>query len=68
MFYNYKVTATAVVLFWTGLICNSLAQNIPDANFAAAIRSQCPTCIDASNNLLPPAASLTELNLYNKVY
>ncbi|HAK78096.1 MAG TPA: hypothetical protein DCR35_17810 [Runella sp.] len=61
MFYNYKVTVTVVVLFWMGLICHSnqlTAQNIPDANFAAAIRSACPTCIDASNNLLPPAASL----------
>lgn len=69
MFYNYKITVTVVVLFWMGLICNFnqvLAQNIPDANFATAIRSACPTCIDASNNLLPPAASLTFLNLFNK--
>ena len=42
------------------------AQNIPDTNFAAAIRTDCPTCIDASNNLLPPAASLTFLNLHTK--
>lgn len=69
MFYNYKVTVTVVVLFWMGLICHSnqlTAQNIPDANFAAAIRSACPTCIDASNNLLPPAANLTFLSIFNK--
>jgi Leucine-rich repeat (LRR) protein len=35
--------------------------HIPDANFAAAIRATCPTCIDAGNNLLPPAASLASL-------
>jgi Leucine-rich repeat (LRR) protein len=39
------------------------AQNIPDAAFAAAIRSQCLTCIDAGNNLLPPAASRRALYL-----
>jgi Leucine-rich repeat (LRR) protein len=42
------------------------AQNIPDANFAAAIRSICPTCIDASNNLLSPAQNLTTLDVSNK--
>jgi Leucine-rich repeat (LRR) protein len=42
------------------------AQNIPDTNFANAIRSTCPTCIDATNNLLPPAASLTALDVSNK--
>ncbi len=41
-------------------------QNIPDANFAAAIRSVCPTCINSSNNLLPPAQSLVNLNIASK--
>ncbi len=41
------------------------AQNIPDANFAAAIRQQCPTCIDANNDLLPAAQTLTNLNVYS---
>ena len=45
---------------------NSFSQNIPDVNFANAIRSACPTCIDASNNLLPPASSLNALNVTNK--
>ena len=42
----------------------NLATNIPDANFAAAISAACPTCIDLSTrDLLPPAASLTSLNV-----
>ncbi len=36
---------------------------IPNANFAAAIRAVCPTCIDASNKLLPAATRLTTLNV-----
>ncbi len=42
------------------------AQNIPDANFAQAIREQCPTCIDGGNNLLAPAKTLTDLDLSSK--
>ena len=45
---------------------NSFSQNIPDVNFANTIRSVCPTCIDASNNLLPPATNLTILDVSNK--
>jgi uncharacterized repeat protein (TIGR01451 family) len=41
------------------------AQNIPDANFANAIRTLCPTCIDANNNLLAPAAALITLQVNN---
>ncbi len=37
------------------------AQNIPDPNFAAAIRQQCPNCINSNNNLTPSAASLQTL-------
>lgn len=40
--------------------------NIPDPNFAAAIRAACPTCIDANNRLLAPAATLTSLSVTNK--
>lgn len=45
-----------------------LAQTrIPDQNFAVAIHTACPTCIDpGTNNLLPPAATLTNLNVNNK--
>ena len=42
------------------------AINIPDANFATAIRTACPTCIDGSNNLTAAAATLTILNVYHK--
>ncbi len=44
----------------------AISQNIPDANFAAAIRTACPTCIDSSNNLLPAAAGLTYLDVSGK--
>ena len=51
----------SILLLW---FANTHAQTkIPDANFAAAIRKVCPTCIDATNTLLPPAATLTSLNV-----
>ena len=51
----------SILLLW---FANTHAQTkIPDANFAAAIRKVCPTCIDANNTLLPPAATLTSLNV-----
>ena len=59
-------------LYFT-LLCLSLlltrpahTQTITNANFAAAIRAACPTCISAGNVLLTPAQTLTSLNLYNK--
>jgi hypothetical protein len=39
------------------------AQHIPDANFAAGIRSQCPACIDANDSLTASAATLTYLDV-----
>jgi len=36
---------------------------IPDANFAAAIRTACSSCIDNSHNLTAAAASLTYLSV-----
>jgi hypothetical protein len=51
-------------LLFCGTFSNfAQAQNIPDANFANAIRAQCPTCIDANNNLLAPATTLTTLTV-----
>ncbi len=44
-------------------VCSLRAQHIPDAAFAAAIRSQCAACIDANDELTPAAAQLTTLNL-----
>jgi Leucine-rich repeat (LRR) protein len=65
-----KKKAPLVVLnFLLGLLWASpdgYSQNIPDVNFANAIRSTCPACIDASNNLLPPATNLTILDVSNK--
>ncbi len=52
-------------LLWLGAPA-ATAQKIPDANFAQAIREQCPTCIDAENNLLPPAKTLTSLSVFSK--
>ncbi len=37
--------------------------NIPDTNFAAAIRAACSTCIDGSNNLTSLASTITTLNV-----
>ncbi len=51
--------------FW-GITPSASAQNIPDVNFAQAIRAVCPTCIDGSNNLLPPAASINTLEIMSK--
>jgi Secretion system C-terminal sorting domain len=48
------------------LFNRTFGQNIPDANFAAAIRAACPTCIDGSNNLTSLAKDLTTLNVSNK--
>jgi hypothetical protein len=42
------------------------AQHIPDPNFAAAIRSECPACIDANDNLTASAATLTFLLVDNR--
>lgn len=53
-------------LFFFFFSCNAIAQHIPDANFAAAIRAQCATCIDANDDLTGAAASLTDLNVSGK--
>ena len=42
------------------------AQHISDANFAAAISQNCPSCIDGSNNLTAAAASLATLSISGK--
>ncbi len=42
------------------------AQNIPDANFAQAIRLACSACIDANNNLTPAADTLTYLDVNSR--
>jgi Leucine-rich repeat (LRR) protein len=54
------------LLLLTYLSPATIAQNIPDVNFANAIRTACPTCIDGANNLLAPAAGLTELDVSYK--
>ena len=48
------------------LLQTAHSQNIPDANFAAAIRANCAACIDACNNLTVAAASLTNLDIPNR--
>ena len=54
-------------IFFTLLFVQSIfGQNIPDANFANAIRQVCPTCIDANNDLTAAAANLTELRVTDK--
>lgn len=41
-------------------------QHIPDANFAAAIRAACPTCIDANDDLTAVAATINILDVSNR--
>jgi hypothetical protein len=45
---------------------NSIGILIPDATFASAIHSVCPTCIDGLNYLTTVAAAQTSLNLSNR--
>lgn len=46
---------------------NASGQCIADANFRAAIASDCPTCIDNNSGcLLPPATTLLDLNVEGK--
>ena len=51
-----------------GLAMYSLsAQHIADPNFAQAIKWQCPTCIDTSNNLTLAAQSVRTITLSNNI-
>ena len=43
------------------------AQHIADPNFAQAIKWQCPTCIDTSNNLTLAAQSVRTITLSNNI-
>jgi Secretion system C-terminal sorting domain len=43
----------------------AFAQHIPDANFAAAIRGNCPVCIDVNDNLTASADTLKTLIVQN---
>jgi Leucine-rich repeat (LRR) protein len=62
---DMRYTISSLLLF--GLFCTpAQAQNIPDANFATAIRQICPTCIDANNDLLAPATTLQILDVSAK--
>ena len=54
------------LFFCLSTLCTHAQTKIPDQNFAAAIRTACPTCIDATNTILPPATTLTSLNVNNK--
>lgn len=53
-------------LFACATLTAATAQHIPDNNFADAIRQDCPPCIDANNDLLPTAQTITSLNVPNK--
>lgn len=58
-----------VFLLFLGLfvpVSKNYAQIVPDSNFAQAIRTTCPDCIDSTNKLLPAAANLKILNVSEK--
>lgn len=66
LFNRKLILVTLVWIFsaiWASLTC--FAQSIYDYNFASAIRTACPTCIGTFNNLLPPATTLTRLDVSN---
>ncbi|MBX7107352.1 MAG: leucine-rich repeat domain-containing protein [Chitinophagales bacterium] len=48
------------------LFNNATGQCITDANFKAAIASDCPACIDINGCLLPTASTLQELDVAGK--
>ena len=52
-----------VFFLFLGLSNGLRSQNIPDDNFAFAIRIACPTCIDSNDNLLAPAQNITLLDM-----
>jgi Leucine-rich repeat (LRR) protein len=56
-----------LILFTAYTAVTMSAQTIPDANFADAIRAVCPTCINSSNVLQPPATTLALLSVNNKL-
>lgn len=62
-------TLTRLLLNWAALCClfmqNTSARNIPDPNFADAIREVCPACIDVNDNLTPAAQNLDSLDVFN---
>ncbi len=60
------VTPAEVVVTPSSVSKKPLKQVILDVNFAAAIRKQCPDCINETNRLLVPAQSLTKLELNGK--
>ncbi|MFN8357674.1 MAG: T9SS type A sorting domain-containing protein [Spirosomataceae bacterium] len=57
---TFYLMAWMSMLGWTKPL---LAQHIPDANFANAIRTECPTCIDVNNDLTANATTLTSLDV-----
>lgn len=48
-------------------MCSLSAQHIADSNFVQAIKWQCPTCIDTSNNLTSVAQSIRTITLSNNI-
>jgi Secretion system C-terminal sorting domain len=64
--YNFTNAAGCTTSDAVTVQTGALGSLIPDARFAAAIRSACPTCIDDCNYLMPPAARLEFLNVSGK--
>lgn len=48
-------------------MCSLSAQHIADSNFVQAIKWQCPTCIDTSNNLTSAAQGVRTITLSNNI-
>ncbi len=62
---NGYMNKACFLMLWLGS-WHAFAQHIPDDNFAAAIRSNCPSCIDINDNLTVNAASIFYLDVSSK--
>ena len=62
----WRLLSTLFVIFFVTIKVVFSQTIVPDSNFAKAIRTACPDCIDSANTLLPVAANLKILTVSNK--
>ena len=62
----WRLLSTLFVIFFVTIKVVFSQTIVPDSNFAKAIRTACPDCIDSANKLLPVAANLKTLTVSNK--
>lgn len=62
----WHLLSTLFIIFCVTIKVVFSQKIVPDSNFAKAIRTACPDCIDSANKLLPVAANLKILTVSNK--